>query len=68
MSVLGNDRLDVLDYLKKSIKCMREIAESEPSAIGESIRLFADQIADDTAKFEAELIAAGLLARPANQP
>jgi len=47
---------------------MRPIAESEPSAIGESIRLFADQIADDTAKFEAELIAAGLLPRPANQP
>jgi hypothetical protein len=66
MSGLRYDRIEILNYLKQSVKRMREIADGDPGQFGEAMRKLADDIALDTAKLEEELIEAGYLPRSAN--
>jgi hypothetical protein len=61
---LRNDRIEILNYLKQTVKRMREIAQADPGQFGDAIRKLADDIAVDAAELEAELIEAGLLPRP----
>ncbi|HEX4194754.1 MAG TPA: hypothetical protein VHY80_16725 [Stellaceae bacterium] len=60
-SGLQRDRIEILNYLKQSVKRMRELAQADPSPFGEALRTLADEIAVDTAKLEAELVEAGYL-------
>lgn len=68
MSAPYDDRIAVLNYFKEAHKRMREIAQGHPGEFGQSMLLFADTMADDTAELEAELIASGYLPRAANEP
>lgn len=65
MSVVRNDRLEVLLYLKKSVVRMRQLAAEKPSRFGDELHTIADQIVRDAANLEAELVAAGYIAQPA---
>jgi hypothetical protein len=67
MYSLDYDRIAVLDYLKKSIERMRKAAKDDPDQRGERLRTVAEEIAADTAKLEADLIAAGHLPKAANE-
>ena len=68
MYSLDYDRIAVLDYLKQSIERMRQLAQAISDRIGSEILAVADQIADDAAKLEAELIAVGhILPKAATQ-
>ena len=68
MSVVRNDRLEILEYLKRSVRRMRELAAQNPGKFAEEMLAVADDIADDVARLEGELIEAGHLPTPANQP
>jgi hypothetical protein len=56
-------RLQVLQFLRDSERRMREIAAQHPSAITPDLLRIANEIAADSAKLEAELIEAGLIAK-----
>lgn len=62
------DRVAVLEYLKRSIERMRELAKVGSDKLSTDMLVIADQIAADAARLEAELIAAGYLPKPANEP
>jgi hypothetical protein len=67
MSFIGHERFEVLDYLKRSIRGMREIAQNNPS-VGSRLLSIAEQLDIATANLEAKLIEAGYIPlRPANQ-
>jgi len=68
MSVVRNDRLEVLEYLKRSVGRMRRLAAEHPGRFAEELLAVADEIAEDVARLEGELAAAGHLPIPANQP
>ena len=53
------DRVAVLDYLKQSVDRMRDLAKAGSDKLSTDMLAIADQIADDAAKLEAELIAVG---------
>jgi hypothetical protein len=67
LSGLHHDRIEILNYLKQSVKRMRAIADGDPGQFGDAVRKLADDIASDTVELEAELIEAGYLPKPANQ-
>jgi hypothetical protein len=68
VSTLKDDPVAVLEYILRCVERMREIATSNPSLIGRSLRGIADDIARKAAELEAELIKAGFLPNPANEP
>ena len=59
MYSLDYDRIAVLDYLKQSIERIRQLAKASSDKLSADMLAVADQIADDAAKLEAELIAVG---------
>jgi hypothetical protein len=61
MSVVTYDRIEILEYLKESVQRVRETAWMQPIESRAKILHIADQIADDTAQLESELVAAGYL-------
>ena len=65
--VLEYDRLEILDYLKRSVRHMQQIASNNPGGFGQMLLAVANEIAGDTAALEVELIEAGYLPRPANE-
>jgi len=42
MYSLQYDRVAVLDYLKESVKRMREVAKRDPGQVGECMRMLAE--------------------------
>ncbi|HWE72859.1 MAG TPA: hypothetical protein VG328_06845 [Stellaceae bacterium] len=58
MSGPRNDRIEILNYLKQSVKRMREFAQTDTGQLGEEMRELANEIVQDTAKLEAELVEA----------
>ncbi len=64
VSVLWNERIEILDYLKKSVIRIHALAAAEPGKFGDEIMQVADQVEGDAAKLEAELIAAGYIQKP----
>ena len=57
--VVGTDRREELEYLKRSVQRLRELAPSNPAKIGLQLLQIADDLADEAAELEAELIEAG---------
>lgn len=63
------DRVAVLNYIKRSVERLRDLAKAKSDNLSSEMLAIADQISADAAKLEAELIAAGyILPKPANQP
>jgi hypothetical protein len=61
-----NDRLEVLDYLKRSIQRIRDVAAAHSNEnISSEMLKIADAVAADTAELEQELIDAGYLPKSA---
>jgi hypothetical protein len=66
MAVTREDRLKALVDLKAFVQRMRAVARADPGIFsGELLRL-ADDIADDAARLEAELIEAGYQTKAAD--
>jgi hypothetical protein len=55
------DRREELDYLKRSVQRLRELAPSNPAKIGAQLLHIADELAEEAAALEAELVEAGLI-------
>ena len=62
--VAGTDRREELDYLKRSVQRLRELAPSNPAKIGAQLLHIANELAEEAAALEAELVAAGYIATP----
>jgi len=62
--VAQTDRREELEYLKRSVRRLRELAPSNPAKIGSQLLQIADELADEAATLEAELIEAGYIANP----
>lgn len=68
VSAFQYDRVAVLEYIKQSVDRMRELAKAGSDKLSADMLAIADQIADDAAHLEAELIAVGhILPKAANQ-
>jgi hypothetical protein len=64
MSVLRNDRLEVLIYLKESVARMRRLEVDNPGKFGAEMLAIAAQIESDVERLEVELVAAGFIPTP----
>lgn len=67
LSFARTDRLEVLDYLKQSIERVRAFAAAQAGRIASELLQAADELAADTARLEAELIASGYLPGSVNK-
>jgi hypothetical protein len=61
--VAGTDCREELDYLKRSVQRLRELAVSNPAKIGAQLRRIADELAEEATVLEAELTEAGWIAK-----
>ena len=57
--VAGTDRREELAYLKRSVQRLHELALSNPAKIGAQLLHIADELPEEAAALEAELIEAG---------
>jgi hypothetical protein len=64
--VAGTDRREELEYLKRSVQRLRELAPSNPAKIGSQLLQIADELAYEAAELEAELIEAGTIPKSKN--
>ena len=64
MAVIRNDRVEILEYLKGSVQRLRDRAITNPSACGTELLPIVEQLAEDAATLEAELIKAGYIPNP----
>lgn len=55
------DRREELEYLKRSVQRLRELAPSNPEKIGAQLLHIADELAEEAAELEAELIESGYI-------
>jgi len=62
--VLRTDRREELEYLKRSVRRLRELAPSNPAKIGSQLLQIAEELAGEAAALEAELIADGDVPMP----
>ena len=65
--VARNDRREELDYLKRSVDRLRELAPSNPAKIGVQLLRIADELAAEAAALEAEISEAGSIATMADK-
>jgi predicted nucleic acid-binding protein len=64
-----NGRVEILDYLQRVADRIRELARTNPSDMRYQVLAIADQIAEEAAGLEAELIDAGYLPpKPTKKP
>ena len=61
------DRREELQYLKRSVQRLRELAPSNPAKIESQLLHIADELADEAAALEAELIEAGYIPKSKNK-
>jgi HEPN domain-containing protein len=60
------DRFAVLDYIKQSVERLRDLARANSDKLHSEMLALADQLAENAANLEAEMIEAGYIpARPA---
>ena len=55
------DRREELEYLKRSVQRLRELAPSNPAKIGAQLLYIADELAEEATALEAELVEAGYI-------
>ena len=56
MSVIRDERVEVLEYLQQSVQHMRETAQTRPDKSRAEMLETADRIAEDRAKLEGRMI------------
>jgi hypothetical protein len=64
---LRNESVEVLTYLKRSVLRLRELAAASHSELAAQMLLIADEIANDAARLETELVAGGYLPEPPSE-